>query len=363
MIEQKQSVVNTQRTMDNFLKQLEQNIQQNVYPSKEDILREITDFKTFMENLPKTEEVELQNFDKQILMLLQKYDEKSIQIPKENNNTYKQFEKQNGQSDATIKIDGQNHTIKQIQGSEKDVWGEMQDMYNQKAIKNMQNSADIPQDTVEQNFERLRKYTHEEVQMGAIAPAIKIFSVSTKALQYYSTKHHIKLDFSNENLARDQEGNMYEAVIHATGEITIYKTQTTTVVAGERQTVSKVELETMTMNELVTFEKTKPVDNQTINFGFLEYLKMHIEENAYREILKSAKLSQPEIDMYEDLLKEEKEHKRQREQMMQKTKESHQKVLVVDNKKRNGFVDALLLSIITSLFGGLCLAYFLIGIL
>lgn len=364
MNEENKNILNTQKTMEKFLSQMEKKVKENTYTSKEELLNEINDFKTFISNLPKTEEIHLQNFDKQILNILQTYDEKNMNTQKQDYSNYSEFERDNQKIGATMKIDGENHTIIQAPNAEKSVWGEMKDMYNKEAIENLDKSSEIPKDKIEDNFNLLRKHTHEEVYMtnAGLTPTQNLFSVRKKALHYYSIKNNIELEFSNDGLARDKNGTMYEATVNTTGEITIYKTKTTTIVNGNPHIQEKTDLETISMYEIIAFEKTKPINEQTINFGFLDYLRNHLE--SYKEILEDSNnhLSQEEKDMYEDLLKEDLEQKRREEFMAQK---ENPKVYVLEDKKegRNGFVNALLLSIITSLFGGLCLAYFLIGIL
>lgn len=357
-------LLDTKKTMNNFLLQMRNDIKQGTFSSKEDLLREIDDFKTFLKDTPKTEDIRLQDFDKEILELLETYDQNNkANNPKDFSN-YSEFQRENGVKGATMKIGEEQYTIKQLQGEDKDISEEMNDIYNKEAIQN----PDMPlQDTVENNFELLRKYKNEEVVMtdNKLDMTPTIFSIPKKALQYYMAKNGLQMQFSSDGLGRDQNGIMYEATVSMTGEITIYKTKRTTIENGNPSTEEKVELEVIPMRELIEFEKTKPLEQQTINMEFLAFLKAHLNNYGYRDILNdpSAHLSEEQKQMYEDLLKEDMETKR-REEIMTQQKDKP-KVYVLEQKKegRNGFVNALLLSIITSLFGGLCLTYFLMGIL
>ena len=122
MSEENKVIINTQRTMEKFLSQVENKVKENTYSSKEELLGEINDFKTFISNLSKTEEVHLQHFDKQILNILQIYDEKSTKIQKQEENNYSEFERENKIAGGTMTVKGEQHTIIQTPGSEKGVW-------------------------------------------------------------------------------------------------------------------------------------------------------------------------------------------------------------------------------------------------
>lgn len=181
-------LLDTKKTMNNFLLQMKEDIKQGSFTSKEDLLGEIDDFKTFLKDTPKTEDINLQDFDKEILDLLQTYDNSIKDNNHKDFSNYSEFQREDGVKGATMKIGEEQYTIKQLKGEDKNISEEMNDIYNKEAVQNM----GMPmQDTVTNNFELLRKYKNEEVVMTNnkldITPTI--FSIPTKALQYYMAKN------------------------------------------------------------------------------------------------------------------------------------------------------------------------------
>lgn len=337
---------------------LEKKIDLGVFKTKEDLLNEINRLNEFY----KKNGNDLSIYSEKIEKLLKKFDEK-------NNSSLdfsalKEHTLDNGQEEATMKINGENVTIIN-ENANKSIKEEISDLNNKNLAQNLNNANN----TLEDSFNSLKKFTHNEDRMTSFgnidsAPDMKDVSEKTNILKKYAeTNHIVNPEFSRDGKMRDEDGNVYEVIYFADGSskinITASKSYNGNVETNESaKTVSEYSKEE-------TMEKASLNQNGSILSltEFITYLAENYEN--IDEILKNYNIDENQKEVYKNLAYEEYLKMEEAKEMDYRMKQEEKpKVYEKQIKEgRNGFVNAFLITIITTLFGGLCLTYMISSII
>lgn len=338
---------------------LEKKVNLGVFHTKEELINEINRLNDFY----KSNGMDLSYYADKIEKLLKLFDEKYTNNNDLDLSNLKEYELSNKEMGATMNINGQNVTIRNDGNQNKMVADEIKDAYNSDLASTLGNTNKKAEDY----FENLRKYVHNEENMVKEDkmennPTINNVSSNVNILMDYARNNHIiNPEFSSDGKMRDMDGNIYEVVILKDGSSKINITKTTTYNNNNPVTENKRTLESYSEEE--TLEKINTTSNKSIlnPLEILDYLVNNYENIDY--ILNSYNISEEQKQIYKNMAYEEYKKIKEEEKMNEMNKQNKPKVYEYQNKEgRNGFVNAFLITIITTLFGSLCLAYMIFSI-
>lgn len=337
---------------------LEKKIDIGVFKTKEDLINEINRLNTFYKN----NGLDLSTYSEKIEKLLKKFDEKkgsSIDF-----SALKEHTLDNGKTEATMKINGENATIIN-ENTNKSIKEEISDLNNKNLAQNLNNSNN----TLEDSFNSLKNFTHNEDRMTSFgnidsSPDMKDVSEKTNILNEYAAANHIvNPEFSRDGKMRDEDGNIYEVIYFADGSSKINITATKNYNGNDETNESARTVSEYSSDE--TMEKASLNQNDSIlNLTeFVTYLAENYED--IDEILTRYNIDENQKEVYKNLAYEEYLKMKEAKEMDYRMKQEEKpKVYEYKQKEgRNGFVNAFLITIITTLFGGLCLTYMISSII
>lgn len=383
-------VPNTPLTLDTkasiayFLQETENKIKMDVYTSKEDLLKDIRNFDTLMEKENKDQNLEMQDYAKEVAKLLTLFDEKN----KNKGPDYSQLTEvktADGRTMSNLNTGEGNITLAQ-QGN-RSIQDEMNDLYNMSATNDLNT---IRPNTVEDNFSLLQNHVKEEIPFEELSATSRpvdnpnfIATPKMDALVAYAENNNIEMDFTGDGLGRDKDGNIYEVIMSNDGQFTITKVNTTTFTEAGPVTEEAKTVKVITPDDFKG--GIKEPQNGSLNSQFLEYLIVRstlangMYSKAYLDILNESNIPADLRNAYENAVEmhiinsnqksiNESEKDTRMEQsntpILEKPKTLvFKKPETPNTQNRGGFVNAFLLTIVTVLFGALCMAYMFFGIL
>lgn len=236
----------------------------------------------------------------------------------------------NGNNLATFTDEkGQNYTV-QNDLSNNSLKDQINDVVNQEIM----NGANAPK-SVEDAFKvarekvKIEEHFYTENQISGASKEVEAL------IQYFNQKGITDVEFSGNNLARDREGNLYEATMDKDGKITVLKTKAN----DYSQNPVHQQEQTLTSYE-----------NTDININMLN--ELYNDPDWYQKIMNSNLPADQKYVLIDEISRKKQEEQNQ----YQYQNELKPKVYQLKNNYNpyNGFIQVILLSMITLLFGMLC---------
>lgn len=342
-----------------FIQSINEKINLRKYPSKENLIDELQQFYQENKNMENFNEAE---FQQQMKTVLESYDKINQINATEGIQNFSEFTRDDGRMGATYHDGKQMHTLIQDKNG-KTFQEQMNLAYNENAVNSVQNNTPL-QDSVEQNFNLLQKYVKEEVSMNN-EPINNESSLQNnrlrEVLNNYANKYHLHFEFSHDGLARDEYGNMYEAIEEKNGDIRIERPITTTYPTMSGNTQEKVVLEHITNAEMNDLSKNQDSIMDPNTARDLAIINTAMNYPDYEAFLRDPylKLSEEKIQYLKSEIEKNLHaiHSSYKQEQQEKGK-----VFVYKNNpprdiKQAGFTQILLLTSTTLLFGLICTGY------
>ena len=317
-----------------FIQNLKNQIDNDKYPTKQDLLNEIKNNERFI-NIAESNE----SYYSEILKYYDTYEEKNER------NIWQGLQEQIRENDAKLATmqdeNGNFHTIQNDLSS-----SSLQEEFNDEINKQIAKGANAPT-SAQDAFEVARKKIKVE-EVFLPANQINKTSILVQSLiRYFEDEKITDVMFSENGLARDRDGNLYEAIADSSGKVTIQKLTTTTYENSSSQT------EPATV--MTYYEK----ENSFSPFDMAMLTALYTSEN-YIEQIRQLNLP-PEQE--QALIQDVQAHQERSFSENNKELNNAPKVFKLTKKDQNhGFLNIVLLSTITLLFGILCTLYVFVNI-
>ncbi|MDD3341623.1 MAG: hypothetical protein PHN72_05510 [Bacilli bacterium] len=208
------------------------------------------------------------------------------------------------------------------------------------------------------NSEFLNRETKTDINIYTQKDAA---TLEKEALLAYAVANGILLEFSPNGLAHDTVTNdMYDASLAEDGSVSIKKIPTAIYEKGSKTTEQETIIDVIKDGvSIKTGNKQAPLH---INMNIVKAAMAYSENEGYIDFLKDQTLGLSEVEQkqYITYIRNILQKRNGENTMGSKEKEEvHAKpyVLKAQKPKRNGYVNAVLLTVITSLFGVLCLSF------
>lgn len=356
------------KIVDAFFQDLSIRIEKNNFQNKEELVNTIKSFGKSLEQNPTFHAL---SFQTEMRKALKAFDERTEKAPTlQGTEQYSQSkDAEKNKNYGTLIHNGEVVTI----AGTDDIKKTLDDTYNEEEIQNLGKEA--AENNLASNFETLRKHTKEEVFLEKAANVEKTWDTTDtftenkkrEVLMYYAANNHLDFLYSKDGMAIDAKtGDAYQAIISPDQTIFIKKLEKQTYNAGSPVTEQETTVDQMTNGEWG--EKDKDMIEQTDAYtAIIDAAMQYKENNGYIDFLNDPTLGlSPEEIEYcknevEQILANEKGDDITMDTRMQKkaAPKVYQKVQV---SKRNGYVNAVLLTVITLLFGVLCLTFMVTSI-